>query len=99
MNLLNYKSYYNNIANIVIGTFLDQFASTNVQYTPATDVKVNGWGDGYTFFSDTNVAISSGLTLTLTDANCPSSMIVYLSTKKKKKVYHLVGSPHTVRYL
>eukprot|EP00026_Physarum_polycephalum_P002652 Phypoly_transcript_02660.p1 GENE.Phypoly_transcript_02660~~Phypoly_transcript_02660.p1 ORF type:complete len:843 (+),score=92.89 Phypoly_transcript_02660:142-2670(+) len=54
------------------GSFDDKFVSTNIQYTPATDVKINGWGNGFTFYSDTNVAINRGLTITLTNHNCPA---------------------------
>jgi beta-glucanase (GH16 family) len=54
------------------GSFANSFVTTNIQYTPATDVKVNGWGNGFTFYSDNNVEINNGLTLTLSTNNCPS---------------------------
>lgn len=57
------------------GSFVDEFVSTNTQYTPVSDVAVNGWGNGYTLFLSGNVAINDGLTLTLTNSGCPSSMV------------------------
>lgn len=56
-----------------VGSFVDNFVSTNVQYTPATDVAVNGWGNGVTLYLATNTAINNGLTLTLTNASCPGA--------------------------
>jgi len=55
------------------GSFVDDFVSTNIQYTPATDIAVNGWSNEVTLYLAPNMAIKNGLTLTLTNSGCPQS--------------------------
>src|SRR5271163_2216357 len=55
----------------MIGTFVDAFISTNVQYTPITDIEVNGWDNGEAMYDADNAVINDGLTLTITNSGCP----------------------------
>jgi hypothetical protein len=53
---------------------VDDFVSTNIQYTPITDVPVNGWGNGEAMYDANNVVISNGLSLTITNSGCPDGL-------------------------